>query len=85
MFPWETYCDIEYPMVWTVLFLPVCIWLGIAVVSAMTPPTILALGTTVVVYLIIELRQVSRDRSRSRLPLWIMFLMLVSVVLGAVW
>lgn len=72
-------------MVWIVLFLPVCVWLGIVVVSALNLPTILALGTTVVVYLIVELRQVSRDRSRSRLPLWIMFLMLVSVVLGAVW
>ncbi|MFY9113101.1 MAG: hypothetical protein WAR22_08595 [Desulfomonilia bacterium] len=71
-------------MIWIVLFLPVCIWLGIAVVSELNLPTIMALGTTVIIYLIIELRQVSRDRERSRLPLWIMFLMLVSVVLGAV-
>lgn len=68
-------------MIWIVLFLPVCIWLGIAVVSELNLPTIMALGTTVIIYLIIELRQVSRDRERSRLPLWIMFLMLVSVVL----
>ena len=71
-------------MIWIVLFLPVCIWLGIAVVSELNLPTIMALGTTVIIYLIIQLRQVSRDRERSRLPLWIMFLMLVSVVLGAV-
>jgi hypothetical protein len=72
-------------MVWIGLFLPFCIWLGIAVVSPLNGYTIGGIGITVSVYLLIELRQVSRDRSRSRLPLWIMFLMLASIVLGMVW
>ncbi len=72
-------------MVWIVLFIPLSVWLGIALLSTLNVFTIGGIGITALIYLLIELRQVSRDRNRSRLPLWIMFLMFASVVLGLVW
>ncbi len=72
-------------MVWIVLFIPLSVWLGIALLSSLNVFTIGGIGITALIYLLIELRQVSRDRNRSRLPLWIMFLMFASVVLGLVW
>jgi len=72
-------------MVWICLFIPLCVWLGIAVLSPLNVYTLGGVGITVLIYLIIELRQVSRYKGRSRYPLWIMALMLFSVILGLVW
>ena len=72
-------------MVWICLFIPLCIWLGIVVISPLNIYTTGGIAITAFIYLLIELRQVSRDRNRSRLPLWVMFLMLASVVFGMVW
>jgi len=72
-------------MIWICLFIPLCIWLGIVVISPLNIYTTGGIAITAFIYLLIELRQVSRDRNRSRLPLWIMFLMLASVVFGMVW
>ncbi|HNR52679.1 MAG TPA: hypothetical protein PLJ30_14645 [Deltaproteobacteria bacterium] len=72
-------------MIWICLFIPLCIWLGIVVISPLNIYTTGGIAITAFIYLLIELRQVSRDRNRSRLPLWVMFLMLASVVFGMVW
>ena len=72
-------------MIWICLFIPLCIWLGIVVISPLNIYTTGGIAITAFIYLLIELRQVSRDRNRSRLPLWIMFLMLASVVFGMGW
>lgn len=71
-------------MAWIVMFIPLCIWLGVALVSTLNIYTASGIGITALIYLLIELRQVSRDRNRSRLPLWTMFLMFASVILGLV-
>lgn len=73
------------PMVWIIIFIPLCIWLGIELISTLNIYTAGGIGITALIYLLIELCQVSQDRNRSRLPLWIMFLMFASVVLGLVW
>ena len=72
-------------MVWIILFLPICIWMGIGIISTMNLLSIAGVAITVIVFTFLELKWVSRDKDRSRTPLWIMFMMIGSIVLGLVW
>jgi hypothetical protein len=81
----EPSCDIDYLMVWVILFLPLSIWLGIGILGQMNIASIGGVCLTVAAFTLVELLQVSKDNNRSKIPLWIMCLMLFSVVLGVYW
>lgn len=81
----ESSCDIDYSMIWIILFLPLCLWLGIGIISQMNIASIGGVSLTIAVFTLVELWQVSKDGKRSRIPLWIMCLALFSVVLGLSW
>jgi len=85
MFLQKSSCDIDVYMIWVILFLPLSIWLGINIIAQMNLASIGGICLTVAVFTLIELLQVSKDRKRSKIPLWIMCLMLFSVVLGVYW
>jgi hypothetical protein len=72
-------------MVWIILFLPVCIWMGIGIISRMNLLSIACTAITVIVFAFLELGWLSREEGRSKVPLWIMGMMLGSIVLGVVW
>lgn len=74
----------EY-MVWIALFLPLSVWLGIRYITLLNIPSLICLTITLVMFMLVELRQVLRDRARLRTPLWVMCLSLVSIVVGIVW
>jgi hypothetical protein len=48
-------------MIWICLFIPLCIWLGIVVISPLNIYTTGGIAITAFIYLLIELRQVSRQ------------------------
>jgi hypothetical protein len=77
--------DIECLMVWAILFLPLGIWLGISIISYMDIFSIGGIFLTVAIFTLVEVLQVSQDKERSKIPLWIMCLMLLSIVLGVCW
>lgn len=85
MFLQKSSCDIGVHMIWVILFLPLSIWLGMNIIIQMNIASIGGVFVTVAVFTLIELLQVSRDKKRSKVPLWIMCLMLFSVVLGVYW
>ena len=85
MFLHKKSCDIGVHMTWVILFLPLSIWLGMNIIIQMNIASIGGVFVTVAVFTLIELLQVSRDKKRSKVPLWIMCLMLFSVVLGVYW
>ncbi|HNY63916.1 MAG TPA: hypothetical protein PKM41_00645 [Deltaproteobacteria bacterium] len=72
-------------MVWVLLFLPVCIWMGTGIISQMNLLSIAATAVTVVVFTLLELRWLSREEGRSKIPLVIMGMMMGSIVLGLLW
>lgn len=67
-------------MVWPILYIPVGIWLSANVVSQLNLLSLGGVALTCVIFLLIELKQVSGDKARSRLPLWVMCLMLATLV-----
>jgi hypothetical protein len=72
-------------MAWIILFLPICVWMGIGIISKMNLLSIACTAITVVVFIFLELRWASKEENRSKLPLWIMCMMLGAVVLGVAW
>jgi len=66
-------------MVWVVLFIPVCIWLSTSIVSQLNLLSLCGVALTCVIFFLIELKQVSHDADRSKRPLWVMSLMLVTL------
>ena len=66
-------------MVWIVLFIPVCVWLSMNIVSQLNLLTLGGVALTCVIFFLIELKQISHDGDRSRRPLWVMCLMLVTL------
>ncbi len=75
----------RWPMVWVILFLPLCIWLGISIIAQMNMPSVGGVFITVAIFALIEVLLVSKDGKRSKIPLWIMCLMLFSIALGIFW
>ena len=72
-------CGIASTMVWIILFIPVCVWLSMNIVSQLNLLTLGGVALTCVIFFLIELTQVSHDGDRSKRPLWVMFLMLVTL------
>ncbi len=75
----RTCCGIAYTMVWIVLFIPVGIWLSMNIVAQLNLLTWGGVALTCLIFFLIELKQVSNDGDRSKRPLWIMCLMLVTL------
>ncbi len=72
-------------MIWIILFLPLSVWLGIKYITLLNIPSVICLTITLVMFMLVELRQVLRDRARLRTPLWVMCLSLVSILVGVIW
>ncbi len=72
-------------MVWIILYIPLCIWMGIGIVSRMNLYSTGAVFITVAIFILIEYSQVSRDTNRSKTPLWIMCMTIASILLGIFW
>jgi len=71
-------------MVWIILFIPLGIWLGLAIASRMNIFTLGGVAITVLIFILVETRQYQKDRARSLIPLWIMCLMLLSLGTGLI-
>ncbi len=69
-------------MIWVILFIPLCVWLCTAFVVHMSLLTLAAVALTVAIFFLIELRQIGKDTARSRTPLWVMCLMLLTLACG---
>jgi hypothetical protein len=72
-------------MAWIILFLPICIWMGIGIISRMDLLSIICIAITMVVFTFLELGWAAREKGRSKIPLWIMYMTLGSIALGVVW
>lgn len=69
---------------WVILFIPIAIWLCVALASHFTPVSLAIVFGVILIFCIVELRQISRDHSRSRAPLLIMCLILASLMGGVI-
>jgi len=66
-------------MVWVILFIPVCVWLSMSIVSQLNLLTLGGVALTCAIFFLIELIQISHDGDRSKMPLWVMCLILVAL------
>jgi hypothetical protein len=72
-------------MAWIILFLPISIGMGIVFIAKMDLLSIACVAITTVIFALLELRWVSREPGRSKLPWWIMCMINGSVLLGVIW
>ena len=72
-------------MAWIILFLPLSIWLGITYITQLNLQSVFCLSLTLIGFTLVELKQVLKDKSRMRTPLWIMVMSLGSMLLGVIW
>jgi hypothetical protein len=76
-------CDIDtVHMIWVILFIPLALWLSVAYASHFTPVSLAIVFGVILVFGIVELSQISKDRSRSKAPLFVMCLILVSLLVS---
>jgi len=71
-------------MWWIIILIPLAVYLGIAILPTLNLFTLSLIGITLVIFLIVEYRQVRRDQARSRLPIMAMAVIMISFLSGAV-
>ena len=71
-------------MWWIIILIPLAAYLGIAILPTLNLFTLSLIGITLVIFLIVEYRQVRRDQARSRLPIMAMAVIMISFLSGAV-
>jgi len=76
-------CYVE-KMIWILILIPLCIWLGITKVAAMNLITWAGVCLTVVIFTYVEVHQLKLDSSRSKTPVYVMGLMLLTLAAGLI-
>jgi hypothetical protein len=71
-------------MWWIIILIPLAVYLGAAILPALNLFTLSLIGITLVIFLTVEYRQVSRDRARSKLPIMAMAVIMISFLSGVV-
>lgn len=74
----------SYIMIWVILFIPLGLYISLSIISDANIPTLGAILLTVVIFFIVELRQLRRDHTRNKAILWVMLLMLIFLSLNMV-
>ena len=69
-------------MVWIAILIPLCIWLGLTKVAAMNLLTLGGVSLTVAIFLWVEIHQLKGDAERSRTPVYVMSLILLTLATG---
>ncbi len=71
-------------MWWIILLIPLCVYLSTQILAGLNLFTLFLIGVTVLIFLAVEVAQVRKDRSRSKMPLSAMGIIALSVVVGTV-
>lgn len=71
-------------MWWIIILIPICIWVSVSILSKLNFITLGIIGITVILFLWFEIRQISKDKTKSKNPLWVIGLIVLSVLLGAI-
>jgi hypothetical protein len=71
-------------MIWVILFIPLGLYISLSIISDANIPTLGATLLTVIIFFIIELRQLSHDRKRTKAILLTMLLMLIFLCVNVV-
>jgi hypothetical protein len=67
-------------MVWVILFIPIAVWLSVALASQFTFVSLAIVFGVILIFALVELSQITKDQSRSKAPLLIMCLILASLM-----
>jgi hypothetical protein len=71
-------------MVWVIFFIPFAVWLSFSLVSQFNPASLAIVSMVILIFSLVELSQILKDRSRSKAPFMIMCLILVSLLGGVI-
>jgi hypothetical protein len=64
-------------MIWVILFIPLGLYASLCVLSGATAITMELIFIVVVLFTYVEIKQVQKDKNRTKNILWILILMLV--------
>jgi len=70
-------------MIWVILFIPLAVWMSMALASRFNPASLIIMSIVISVFCLVEMNQVKKDKTRHRATFIIMCLMLASL-LGSV-
>jgi len=62
--------------------IPLAAYLGVAILPTLNLFTLSLIGITLVIFLMVEYRQVRRDQARSRIPIMAMAVIMISFLSG---
>jgi hypothetical protein len=71
-------------MWWIIILIPICIYLSVATLATLNLFTLSLIGITLFIFLLVEVHQVRRDKSRSKVPVTAMVVIVVSFLSGVV-
>lgn len=71
-------------MWWIVILIPICIYVSVAILATLNLTTLSLIGITVILFFYAEVRQVRRDATKSKVPIAVMGLIVVSFIAGVV-
>lgn len=71
-------------MWWILILIPICIYVSIYILATLNLITLSLIGITVILFFYAEVRQVRRDPTKSKVPIWVMGLILISYVSGVI-
>ncbi|MEN6472622.1 MAG: hypothetical protein ABFD81_01305 [Syntrophaceae bacterium] len=69
-------------MWWIIILIPLAAYLGVAILPTLNLFTLSLIGITLVIFLMVEYRQVRRDQARSRIPIMAMAVIMISFLSG---
>ena len=70
-------------MVWVILLIPMCIWLGISITSHMNLITLWCVILVVAIFTFVEFVRLRKENGESRSILWSMLVILGSLIIEA--
>ena len=71
-------------MWWIIILIPLAVYLGVCILPTLNLFTLSLIGITLIIFLMVEYRQVRRDKARSKLPITAMAVIMASFLSGVV-
>ncbi len=71
-------------MWWILILIPLAVYLGAVILPTLNLFTLSLIGITLIIFLMVEYRQVRRDKARSKLPITAMAVIMASFLSGVV-
>ncbi len=70
-------------MAWLILLVPLCIWLGVSIISHMSLVTLLCIIIVIGIFALVEFGKLRGEHGRPKNILWSMLIILATLIIDA--